>query len=147
MQSTIRLTRKVLPRIENEVAREYSTRVAVRLSKNAMKNHANDGTGKHPHVCVQKCALEDCENKKCTSVCDQPTNLDIDGHNTHIPPIGRISRYIAEEDAHGNPLKQYFVPTNTINTITEQQKQNYGKDVKADPLTQAFIEKYKDKYE
>ena len=54
-RSTIRFTRKVLPRVENEVTCQYATKVALRFSKQAVKNHANDGTGKHPHICTQKC--------------------------------------------------------------------------------------------
>ena len=127
--------------------REYSTKVVFRLKNKAAKDHANDGSGKHPHVVTQTCTLQDCETKKCPKPCGQPDKIIIDGHNTHKPPVGRMARFISEEDTKGDPKSQYFVPSNSKNEMTEQERQQYGKDIKDDPSGKTFVDKYKDKYE
>ena len=127
--------------------RAYATKVAFQLKKKAAEDLANDGTGKHPHVGTQQCVIADCASKKCLKPCDQPTYLLVDGHNTHKPPIGRLTRFISEEDATGDPHAQYFVKSNEKKEITKQEKQKYGKDIKPDPKAQTFIDKHRDKYD
>src|SRR5579875_2088091 len=125
----------------------YSSKVTFKLKNDAAKDYANDGTGKHTHVGTQQCILADRDTKKCPTVCSQPTILEVDGHNTHKPPVGRVTRFISPEDVNGSQQPQYFVPTNKKSEMTEQQKQAYGKDFKLDQNAQSYIEKYKDKYE
>ena len=127
--------------------RSYATKRAVRLNKDAAKDYANDGSGKHPHIGSEKCTVEDCESKECPTLCGDPTKFNIKGHNTHKPPIGRFCRFVSEEDAKGEFRAQYYVKTNKKTEMTQEEKQQYGKNIKADPATQAYVEKYKDKYE
>ena len=128
-------------------ARSMSTYRAVKLKKDAAKDHANDGTGKHTHVVEQHCVQTDCDKKKCPTLCDQALKDEIKGHQTHKLPIGRFGKYIASEDANGDSKTQYFVSTNKPHTITAQEKQTYGTQIKTDTLQQKFIEKYADKYD
>ena len=100
----------------------------------------------HTHIGAQKCILNDCDIKDCSTLCDLPNGLGIDGHNTHKPPIGRFARFISEEDTNGNKKAQYFVPVNKKSEITEQEKQQYNKDLKTDVKTENYFQKYKDKY-
>lgn len=123
------------------------TRSAVRLKNQAAKDVANDDTGKHTHVTQNYCVLKGCENKSCPSLCDQPDGCDVKGHNTHKPPIGRITRFVADHDANGNSKTQYFVKTNKKTTITEKEKQKYGKDIKDDPNQTTFVQNHHDKYD
>lgn len=140
------LTSRVVTKIPL-IHSSYSTKIAFKLKAKAAKDYANDSTGKHPHVGTQKCTIADCNAKKCTNVCGNPTEITIDGHNTHKPPIGRMTRYIADEDANGYPNTQYFVKTNKEKVITEKEKIQYGKDFKDDPVTKTFVDKYANKYE
>lgn len=121
----------------------YSTRVACTVDKKL----ANDGTGKHTHVAKQTCILANCENKECPALCTSPNKFKIQGHNTHKPPVGRITRFVAETDANGDQKTQYFVKTNKKIEITEQEKQQYGNKIKPDAKQQAFIDQHSDKYD
>lgn len=94
-----------------------------------------------------QCFQDNIEPFSHTTLCDQPNEIQIEGHNTHKPPIGRITRFIDEKDSNGDPNAQYFVPTNKKVEITEQEKENYGKDFKVDPKTQTFVNQHLDKYE
>ena len=127
-------------------AQSMSTRAAVKLKKDAAQDHANDGTGKHTHVVEQHCMQTDCSKKKCPTLCDQALKDEIKGHQTRKLSIGRFGKYIASEDANGNPKAQYFVSTNKPHTITAQEKQAYGTQISFDLVQQKFIEKYADKY-
>lgn len=40
-----------------------ATLVAYKVKGNAAKDLANDGTGKHAHVCKETCVQPDCEEK------------------------------------------------------------------------------------
>ena len=123
------------------------TRTAVRLKKQAAKDLANDHTGKHPHVTENYCILKGCENQKCPSLCDQPNGSDIKGHNTHKPPVGRIARFVDSQDANGNAESQYFVKTNKKVTVSETEKQQYGKEIKDDPKQTTYVQNHDDKYD
>lgn len=147
MQSSLRAVRLATPRLSKELSRGYATDAAFKLKGQAAKDHANDGGKGHTHTGTQKCILPDCDSKKCPGLCDQAAGLQIDGHNTHKPPIGRFCRFVASEDVNGDPRPQYYVPSNTKNEMTEQEKQNYGKQIKPDSAAEAFMQKYKDKYE
>lgn len=125
----------------------YSTKTAANLTKQAVQDLANDGSGKHPHVMENFCILKGCENKKCPSLCDQSAKYRILGHNTHKPPIGRFARFIDDYDANGDLKKQYFVSTNEKKEITEQEKQNYGKNLKPNPKQTNYIQNHEDKYD
>ena len=128
-------------------ARNMSVLRASKLKKDAAKDHANDGTGKHTHVVEERCIQTDCNKKKCPVLCDQPSDDKVKGHNTHKIPIGRFGKYIAEEDASGNSKPQYFVSTNKPHIISPQEKEAYGNQIKSDPIQQKFIEKYASKYD
>lgn len=140
-------TKKLATKLGTSFCRNYATQEAVKVNGKAVQELANDGTGKHTHITKQECSAEDCASKKCTALCAIPTKTSFEGHNTHKPPIGRFARVISEEDVNGNQQTQYFVPTNKKIEITEQEKQQYGKDIKPDPKTKKYVEKYQDKYE
>lgn len=108
---------------------------------------ANDGTGNHTHVAQQICILDNCENQICEKLCATPKLFRIKGHNTHKPVIGRLTRFIAAEDANGDPKKQYYVPCNQKKELTEAEKQAYGNKIKHVPKQQAFIDAHQDKYD
>lgn len=139
--------RLIKPKIFNDITRDYSSKITFKLSKNAAANHANDGKGNHIHVGTQKCTLVDCATKKCPQVCGQPTDLDIDGHHTHKPPVGRMARFVSVKDVNGDAKSQYFVPTNKKNTMTEQQKQTYGSDFKPDAKSQQYVTQHEENYD
>lgn len=136
----------VKPMLGHESSRNYATKVAFRLGKQAI-HKSNDDTGKHPHVGTQECVIQDCASKKCPALCDQPTKINVDGHNTHKPPIERMARFVSEKDANGDSNTQYFVSTNKKVEMTEQEKQKYGKDYKPDLKTQIFVNQHPDKYD
>lgn len=118
-----------------------------RLKGKAAKDHANDGTGNHPHRAENYCIKERCEKLKCPSLCDTPKSFRIVGHGTHKPPIGRFSQRISDTDANGDPNPQYYVKSNKKNEMTEQEKQNYGNQIKPDAKMEAHMDKHKDKYD
>lgn len=132
--------------ISSSIRAQY-TQSAFQLKKKAAKDHANDGTGSHSHQANQYCIRPNCDKQVCPQLCDQPKELDFKGHNTHKPPVGRFARFISDNDANGNPTKRYFVKTNKSNKMTEQEKQNYGKEVKHDPKMENFIKNHSDKYD
>lgn len=106
-----------------------------------------DGSRKHTNVVKENCTLLDCQQKKGSFSCDQSAKYRILGHNTHKPPIGRFARFIDDYDANGDPKKQYFVSTNEKKEITEQEKQNYGKNLKPNPKQTNYIQNHEDKYD
>jgi len=130
------------------IAQQYSTRTTCQFKGKAAKDLANDHTGKHTHVIEEKCIVTDCENQKCPSLCDNANGFAVKGHNTHKPPVGRMTRFVSEKDANGVNKPQYFVPSNTKKEVTEQDRQQkYSKDIKPDPKQQAFVTQHDDKYE
>lgn len=129
------------------IASSYSTKTCFTLSKNAAKNHANDGKGNHCHVAEQYCTKQECPEKTCPQLCDSSGDLKLRGHNTHKPPIGRFTRFVNEVDVNGDSKPQYFVPTNTKKVITDKEKQGYGTKIKPDPKTENYIKQHHDKYE
>lgn len=129
------------------INQNYSTRIAFQLKNKAAKDLANDGTGKHIHVGKQSCTLTDCETKVCAQLCAENKIIAVEGHNTHKPPVGRIARFISDQDVNGQQKTQYFVPTNKKSEFTEEKKQEYGKDIKVNIKTQAYVKQHNDKYE
>ena len=127
-----------------------ATLVACKLHKQAAKDLANDGTGKHTHVYQDVCVQSDCEEKKCSSACDTLLKRRFLGHNTHKPLIGRFSKFIGDVDANGNPDSQYFTRENedkTINAATvNQYKPN---EIKTNAGTTAYVNssELRNKYE
>lgn len=130
-------TRKIIP---SGVFRQYTTIIPCKVPKVL----ANDGTSKHTHVVEQTCILEDCDTKKCLNLCSSKNTFRILGHNTHKPPVGRLTRFISEQDADGNLKTQYFVPSNKKIEITEHQ---HGFQIKTNLKTKSYIDKHSDKYE
>lgn len=126
--------------------RSYTIK-AVKFKKKAAEELANDDNGKHTHIIQNFCILKGCENKKCSQLCDQFNRFDVKGHNTHRPPVGRIVRFVDSQDADGNTKSQYFVRTNKNVTVTETEKQNYGKDIKEDAKQTTYIQNHNDKYD
>ena len=88
--------------------------------KDVVKEYANDGTGKHPHIIKQNCAEESCENKQCKTPCAEPLKHTVCGHVTHAPKIGRYTKHIADIDAHGEPKRQYYIPSKPKKAISPE---------------------------
>ena len=129
------------------MTRMYATKSVVNLKNKAAQDLANDGTGKHPHVMQNYCVLKGCENKKCMTLCDNGNKSWIMGHHTHVPPGNRNAKFIADHDANGDLQKQYFVLTNKKTEISEQEKQNYGKDLKDNKKQTTYVQNHDDKYD
>ena len=100
--------------------------------KGKAKKLVNDETGKHSHGCREKCDIADCSEKKCESLCGSLQEMDILGHTTHNPPIGKYYRVVSDYDADGKPRTQYFV-RGKKKVINDNQKKEYSdKEVKTD---------------
>ena len=109
---------------------------------------SNDNSGKHPHIVKESCESKDCDNKVCSTVCDNNNQFSVLGHNTHKPLIGRFSKFISDYDANGEPDVQYFTKTNQPKTITGEEKKNLEKLIKNDTENQkTFVFKHRDKYD
>ena len=131
----------------SEINYQYSTKVTCRFKGKAIKDLANDDTGKHIHVAEQTCIQNDCSSKKCLSLCEDPGKFRILGHNTHKPPIGCITRFIAKQDANGFLKDQYFVKTNKKIEIAEKEKQQYSNEILPDSTQQVYLYNHIEKYE
>lgn len=114
-----------------------ATLIAYKFKGNAAKDLANDGSGKHTHICKETCVQQDCEEKKCTSLCDTLADRNNLGHNTHKPIAGRFSRFISGTDANGNPQNQYFTKTNKDGTVNTTQYP--ANKFSVDPVQTAFV--------
>ena len=131
--------------------KNMATLVAYKFKGNAAKDFANDGSGKHAHICKETCVQQDCAKKKCTYLCDTLVDRNTLGHNTHKPIAGRFSKFISDIDANGNPDPQYFTKTNK-ESITDAATLNKYKSDKfsVDPAQTAFVnstDDIRDKYE
>lgn len=136
--------------VQNQKGQNMSTLISYKFKKKAAQDLANDGTGKHPHICKETCVQPDCSTKKCTSLCDIGDKLDVKAHDTHKPPIGRMCKFISSHDAHGNPDAQYNVKAVPKKSITATQKQAYGSEIKIDPTHTAHVNstpEMREKYE
>ena len=126
--------------LQNKQSNNMATLVAYKVKGNAAKDLANDGTGKHAHVCKDTCVQPDCESKNCNSLCDvfkETTSL---GHNTHKPPVGRFARFVAGYDANGVWISQYFVRSNFPRTADASKVTQYNvKDLKNDPKQTQYV--------
>ena len=117
-----------------------ATLVAYKVKGNAAKDLANDGTGKHAHVCKETCVQSDCEEKKCNSLCDVFKDTTSLGHNTHKPPIGRFAKFIAKYDANGILNSQYFVRSNFPKAANASTINQYNpKELKPDPKQTQYV--------
>ena len=91
------------------------------LVEKLLKNLANDDTGKHTHVIEEKCIITECPSKFCPSLCDKANGFTVKGHNTHKPPIGRLTRFISEGDLKYNTLCQPIIekqqPNRNVNNM------------------------------
>lgn len=104
-----------------------ATLVAYKVKGNAAKDLANDGTGKHAHVCKETCVQSDCEEKKCNSLCDVFKDTTSLGHNTHKPPIGILN-------------SQYFVRSNFPKAANASTINQYNpKELKPDPKQTQYV--------
>jgi hypothetical protein len=147
MFRNIALCPKIYYVYTNNMTANMSICVSIKIKKNTVKYLANDGTGKHTHVATEICENLNCEVKKCPTLCENSKQIEIKGHNTHKPPIGRFCRFVSEIDANGNFSTQYFVPTNEKKSISSSQKASYENDIKPDSKQQSYIKKHADIYE
>lgn len=106
--------------------RAMSTLIAAKVPKPI----ANDGTGKHAHVCRQECIVNDCSTKDCEELCATLQKTTSVGHTTHNPPIGSYYRVLGDTDANEEQRTQYFVrrktpePKNGDDVVTSKIKKN-----------------------
>ena len=126
--------------LQNKQSNNMATLVACKLKKQAAKDLANDGTGKHTHIYKDVCVQNDCEEKKCSSPCDTLLKRRFLGHNTHKPLIGRFSKFIGAVDANGNPDSQYFTRENEDKTINAATVSQYNSnEIKNNNGTTSYI--------
>lgn len=112
----------------------YSTLKGFKYKKK-YKEHANDGSGKHPHVARVSCKEPNCEDKKCTTLCSNETKTDMLGHLTHRPTT-RIIRHVAATDANGKVSSQYFCKYNKPKVLTPEE---VTEQVKEEPKVTAYV--------